>query len=158
MPTSTDFETVLRSAPRLRLTIETCTAATQGREFNPDSLEPLWRELRTNKNRYLQPSDLYRVFEEGKTIYGHYWRLSKVTHWGIRRSRCMNRSGRIAAGRRKLSNSSLAVLQDWKLLSSVYPEDLAVYSPPIMSILHVPSYWPVQHYVIGESHLVQELR
>ena len=92
-----------------------------------------------------------RIFEEGKTIYAYYWRLSKLKAWedtaiSLHESQRQN-SGwkesivqKLRAHLRRMEIVSV-------LLSCVYPEDFAVYSPPIMTILHVPPCSPIQHYL-----------
>lgn len=78
MPASIEFRDVLRECATKKAYRETCVVATGGSELDPDVLEPLWRELRTDRGRYLLRGDLDRIFEEGKTVYGYYWRLSKL--------------------------------------------------------------------------------
>ena len=125
--------------------------ATGGSEFDPDTLEPLWSELRTNQDRYLLRGDLDKIFEEGKTVYGYYWRLSKLKAWedtaiSLHESQRQNSSWKesivqkLRAHLRRMEIVSV-------LLSCVYPEDFAVYSPPIMTILQVPPCPPIQHYL-----------
>ena len=151
MPASIEFEDVLRECAAEGAYRKTCKEATDGSEFNPDALEPLWSELRTNRNRYLLRSDLGRIFEDGQTVYGYYWRLSKLKAWddtaiSLHESQRQN-SGwkesivqKLRAHLRRLEVVSV-------LLSCVYPEDFAVYSPPIMTILQFPPCPPIQHYL-----------
>jgi hypothetical protein len=151
MPASIEFEDVLRECATEKAYRDACKEATDGSDFNPDALEPLWRELRTNRGRYLLRSDLDRIFEEGKTVYAYYWRWSKLNAWedtaiSLHESQCAN-SGwkesivqKLRAHLRRMEIVSV-------LLSCVYPEDFAVYSPPIMTILHVPPCTPMQHYL-----------
>jgi hypothetical protein len=149
MPVSIEFEDVLRECAKAYR--KACVEATGGNEFDPDALEPLWSELRTNRNRYLLRSDLDRIFEEGKTIYGYYWRLSNLKAWedtaiSLHESQRRN-SGWKESIVQKLRTHLRRMEIVSVLLSSAYPEDFAVYSPPIMTILHVPPCSPIQHYL-----------
>lgn len=151
MPASIEFKDVLRECATEAAYREACVGATSGSEFDPDALEPLWNELRTNQDRYLLRGDLDRIFEEGKTVYGYYWRLSKLKAWedtaiSLHESQRQN-SGwkesivqKLRAHLRRMEIVSV-------LLSCVYPKDFAVYSPPIMTILQVPPCPPIQHYL-----------
>jgi hypothetical protein len=151
MPASIEFEDVLRECATEEAYPKTCKEATDGCEFDPDALEPLWSELRTNRNRYLLWSDLDRIFEEGKTIYAYYWRLSKLEAWGdtaisLHESR-RQESGWKESIVRQLCTHLRRMEIVSVVLSGVYPEDFAVYSPPILTILHVPPCFPIQHYL-----------
>ena len=151
MPASEGFENILQECATEEAYQKACVRATGGSEFNPDALEPLCKELRTSRGRYLLRGDLDRFFEEGKTVYGHYWRLSKLKAWedtaiSLHESQC-RKSGwkesivqKLRAHLRRMEIVSV-------LLSCVYPEDFAVYSPPIMTILQVPPCPPIQHYL-----------
>ena len=83
MPASVEFEEILRRKCATEEAYrEACERATDCGGFDPDpALEFLWSELRTDRNRYLLRSDLDRIFKEGKTVYGYYWRLSKLKAW-----------------------------------------------------------------------------
>jgi hypothetical protein len=151
MPATLEFGEVLRKCATDEAYRETCRLATGGREFDPSSLERLWRELRTNRNTYLLRSDLGRIFEEGKTVYGHYWRLSGLKEWGdtdisLHESHCGVPGWKEGIVQQLLSRLFRMEIVS-VILSRVYPEDFAVYSPPIMTILQLKPLPPIQHYL-----------
>jgi len=151
MPASKEFEDVLQKCAKKEAYREACERATGGSEFDPDALEPLCRELRTNRGRYLLRGDLDRIFEEGKTVYGHYWRLSKLKAWEDTAISLHESQRRNSGWKESIVQKLRAHLRRMEivsvLLSCVYPEDFAVYSPPIMTILQVPPCPPIQHYL-----------
>ncbi len=146
-----DFETVLRKCSTERAYLEACKGATHGTVFDLHLLEPLFQELRTKEGRCLQLDDLDRIFEEGKTIYAHYWRWPKEkTRMDAQVS--LNETQRGTSGwKESVVRNLFACLSRMEVasvvLSCVYPEDFAVYSPPIMTILQVPPCPPIQHYL-----------
>src|SRR5208337_3555227 len=151
MPASKEFEDVLQKCAKKEAYREACERATGGSEFDPDALEPLCRELRTNRGRYLLRGDLDRIFEEGKTVYGHYWRLSKLKAWEDTAISLHESQRRNSGWKESIVQKLRAHLRRMEivsvLLSCVYPEDFAVYSQPIMTILQVPPCPPIQHYL-----------
>jgi hypothetical protein len=151
MQANIDFEAVLSKCSTEAAYRDACKIATHGCEFDPDALEPLCQELRTDRSRYFQPGDLDKIFEQGKTVYGYYWRVPK---------------GELLGGPGISLHESQRAKNGWKeniveklfarlfrmevvsvLLSCVYPKDFGVYSPPIIAILQVPPYPPLQHYL-----------
>jgi hypothetical protein len=147
MPASIEFQNVLRECAKKEAYREACERATGGSEFDPDTLEPLWRELRTNRGRYQLQGDLDRIFEEGRTIYGHYWRLSKLKAWEDTAISWHESQRRNSGWKEGIVQKLRAHLRRMEivsvLLGCVYPEDFAVYSPPIMTILQVPPCPPI---------------
>jgi hypothetical protein len=151
MPANKEFEDVLRECATEEAYRKACKEVTDGSEFDPDALEPLWTELRTKRGRYLLRSDLDRIFEEGKTVYGYYWRWSKLNAWkdtaiSLHESQRQN-SGWKESIVQKLHSHLRRMDILSVILSCVYPEDFAVYSPPIMTILQVSPCRPLQHYL-----------
>ncbi|MGA2904198.1 MAG: hypothetical protein ABSD98_10230 [Candidatus Korobacteraceae bacterium] len=150
MPKNIDFEAVLRQCSTEDAYREACKIATHGREFDPDSLEPLWQELRTDARRYLQPSDLDKIFEQGKTVYGYYWRVPKENWDGpgisLHESQCAKPGWKESIVQKLFARLSRMEVVS-VLLSCVYPGGFGVYSPPIMAMLQIPPCAPIQHYL-----------
>jgi hypothetical protein len=150
MPKNIDFDEVLRQCSTEDAYREACKVATHGREFDSDSLESLWQELRTDARKYLQPSDLDKIFEQGKTVYGYYWRVPKENWDGpgisLHESQCAKPAWKESIVQKLFARLSRMEVVS-VLLSCVYPKDFGVYSPPIMAMLQVPPYPPIQHYL-----------
>ena len=151
MPASIDFESILSKCSTKVAYREMCKKATHGREFNPDELEQKFSGLRTDKGRFLCESDLDRIFEEGKTVYGYYWKPPTGVNWAhseisLHESQCAK-----SGWKESIVHQLFSLLTRMEvvsvLLRCVYPDDFAVYSPPLMTILQVPPCPPMQHYL-----------
>lgn len=81
MPANVDFKSILSKRSTQVAYREMCKKATHGSEFNPDALEQELSGLRTDKRRFLCKSDLDRIFKEGKTVYGYYWKVPTGVQW-----------------------------------------------------------------------------
>lgn len=92
-----------------------------------------------------------RIFEEGKTVYGYYWRWSKLNAWEDTAISLHESQRRNTGWKESIVQKLRSHLRRMEIvsviLSCVYPEDFAVYSPPIMTILQVPPCPPIQHYL-----------
>jgi hypothetical protein len=151
MPANIDFESILSECSTKDAYRKMCKKATHGSEFNPDELEQELSGLRTNKRRFLCKSDLDRMFEEGKTVYGYYWKVPRGVQWegseiSLHESQCA-KSGWKESIVHKLFSLLARMEVVSVLLRCVYPNDFAVYSPPLMTILQVPPCPPIQHYL-----------
>jgi len=150
------FQSVLKECSGEDAYHDTCVRITSGKAYRPHALDDLWEELRLKKDRYLEKDDLERIFSAENTHYGYYWKVPFRANWeGIKISlHESNRGGTAFAihqWKHKIVQKVYTKLQSMEVssvvLSCVYPEDFAVYSPPTLTLLQVPPDEPIHYFL-----------
>jgi hypothetical protein len=150
------FQAVLEECSADKAYRDTCSRITGGREYQPNFLDDLWRQLRFEKGRYLEKTDLDKLFAPENTHYGFYWKVPTGVNWGGPKV-SFNESERgdnelaIKQWKHKIVQKVFTKLQSMEVtsvvLSCVYPDEFSVYSPPTLMILQVPPAPPIEHFL-----------
>jgi hypothetical protein len=103
--------------------------------------------------RLLTASDVVALFDPRETHFGHFWRPAQDLQKTLD-PRGISLARPAAAGRCWREDVVAAVFEFLGsveavsvLLRCTYPEDFAVYSPPILNLLQLPAQPPVAHYL-----------
>ena len=150
-----DFQFVLKECSGDQAYHDTCVRITSGKAYHRHALDDLWQELRLKEDRYLEKDDLERIFSAENTHYGYYWKVPYRANWeGIKISLHESHRGTttfsIGQWKHNIAQKVYTKLQSMEVssvvLSCVYPDDFAVYSPPTLTILQVPPAPPLDHF------------